>query len=36
VWLAASALCAAGSILALVVEGQLPLGTRRTPAAATA
>jgi MFS family permease len=36
VWLAASALCALGSILALVVEGQLPLGTRRTPAAATA
>jgi MFS family permease len=36
VWLAASALCAAGSILALVVEGHLPLATRRTPAAATA
>jgi MFS family permease len=36
VWLAASALCAIGSILALVVEGHLPLGTRRTPAAATA
>jgi MFS family permease len=36
VWLAASALCATGSILALVVEGHLPLGTRRTPAAAPA
>jgi MFS family permease len=36
VWLAASALCAAGSVLALVVEGHLPLGTRRTPAAAAA
>jgi MFS family permease len=36
VWLAASALCAAGAVLALVVEGHLPLGIRRTPAAATA
>ena len=36
VWLAASALCATGAVLALVIEGQLPLGSRRTPAAAPA
>lgn len=36
VWLAASALCTLGAVLALVVEGSLPLGTRRTPAAAPA
>jgi MFS family permease len=34
VWLAASALCASGAVLALVIESQLPLGSRRTPAAA--
>ena len=31
VWLAASALCALGAILALVVEGTLPTRARRTP-----
>jgi MFS family permease len=36
VWLAASALCAIGAVLALVIEGYLPLGSRRTPAAAPA
>jgi MFS family permease len=36
VWLAASALCAVGAALALVVEGHLPLGSRRTPSAAPA
>ena len=34
VWLAASALCAGGAVLAMVIEGYLPLGSRRTPAAA--
>lgn len=36
VWLAASALCALGAVLALVVEGLLPVRTRRTPLAAPA
>ena len=36
VWLAASALCLLGAFLALAIEGQLPLGSRRTPAAAPA
>ncbi len=36
VWLAASALCLLGAVLALAIEGQLPLGSRRTPAAAPA
>jgi MFS family permease len=38
VWLGAAALCALGSVLALVVESTLPAPARRTPvpAAATA
>ena len=31
VWIAASALCATGAILALVIEGYLPSASRRTP-----
>jgi len=31
VWLAASALCAIGAVLALVIEGHLPTASRRTP-----
>jgi MFS family permease len=31
VWIAASALCAIGAVLALVIEGSLPNASRRTP-----
>ena len=36
VWIAASALCAIGAVLALVVEGSLPSTSRRTPLPAPA
>ncbi|MGH3066416.1 MAG: MFS transporter [Gaiellaceae bacterium] len=36
VWLGAAALCALGSVLALVVESTLPAGARRTPVPAAA
>jgi predicted MFS family arabinose efflux permease len=36
VWLAASALCALGAVLALVIEGSLPQRARRTPLPAPA
>ena len=36
VWIAASALCAVGAVLALVIEGSLPSGSKRTPLPAAA
>ncbi|HEU5491294.1 MAG TPA: MFS transporter [Gaiellaceae bacterium] len=36
VWIAASALCAVGAVLALVIEGSLPSASRRTPLPAPA
>ena len=36
VWIAASALCAIGAVLALVVEGYLPSASKRTPVPAPA
>jgi MFS family permease len=36
VWIGASALCAVGAVLALVIEGHLPSGTQRTPLPAPA
>ncbi len=35
VWIAASALCAIGAVLALVVEGYLPSASKRTPVPAS-
>jgi MFS family permease len=36
VWIGASALCAIGAVLALVIEGSLPSASRRTPLPAPA